>query len=291
MDRGRTRDRTTRRRWRASSPASTSPTSSPRATPALNPFDPATDPTSEFQPERFAVRLRVRVIAHPVDPADTVNNEAVRQKQVDVYPATESVVRDDLGVPFTEGTDGIAVQDAIHAATGARGRYAGGAGSPSYHDLDGDGTDELLLPTTDGVIHAFTDVATGEELPGWPVTVDRLPSLQRHVGRRRRDPRGQRLHPRRGHRRRPHRGAARDAGRRRPRRRRGPRGGHRRPRGTPARVGAHRPAPAGVPDVGRPNPVPGTQLRGPRTGGRRRRHVRRLRQPAGPGHAGRRRAR
>jgi hypothetical protein len=148
---------------------------------SLNPFDPATDPTSEFQPERHAVRLRVRVIAHPVDPADTVNNEAVRQKQVDVYPAGEAFVRDDLGMPFTEGTDGIGTQDAVNAATGALGRYSGGAGSPSFHDLDGDGVDELLLPTSDGVVHAYTDVATGEELPGWPVLVGQLPSLARHT--------------------------------------------------------------------------------------------------------------
>lgn len=146
-----------------------------------NPFDPATDPTSEFQPERFAIRVRVRVIAHPVDPNDTVNNEAVRQKQIDVYPATEAFLRDDLGVPFAHGTDGIAEQDAWNARSGAIGRYSGGAGSPSYHDLDGDGVDELLLPTSDGVVHAYTDVAAGEELPGWPVHVGQLPNLTRHT--------------------------------------------------------------------------------------------------------------
>jgi hypothetical protein len=114
-----------------------------------NPFDPATDPTSEFQPERYAIRLRLRVIADPVNPADTINNEAVMQKQIDVYPAAETVIRDDLGVA---------------------GKVADGSGSPSFHDLNGDGVDELLVYSGDGLIHAYTDVSSGAELPGWPVT-------------------------------------------------------------------------------------------------------------------------
>ena len=149
------------------------------------PWTAGEDPTSEFQPERYAVRLRLRVIAHPVDPADDVNNEAVHQKQIDVYPATEDAVRDDLGVPIARDASGavddpgIGITDRLN--TGALGRYAGGAGSPSYHDLNGDGVDEVLLATSDGVIHAFTNVKTGEELPGWPVHVGQLPSVARHM--------------------------------------------------------------------------------------------------------------
>jgi hypothetical protein len=113
-----------------------------------NPFDPATDPTSEFQPERYAIRLRLRVIADPVNPADTINNEAVMQKQIDVYPASETVIRHDLGV---------------------NGKIADGSGSPSFHDLNGDGVDELLVFGGDGLIHAYRDVSSGAELQGWPV--------------------------------------------------------------------------------------------------------------------------
>jgi hypothetical protein len=36
--------------------------------------------------------LRLRVIADPTNPADTINNEAVTQKQIDVYPASETVI-------------------------------------------------------------------------------------------------------------------------------------------------------------------------------------------------------
>ncbi|MGH2739744.1 MAG: S8 family serine peptidase [Actinomycetota bacterium] len=122
-----------------------------------SPFTPDSDPTSEFQPERFAIRLRLRVIAHPENSKDTVNNEAIVQKQVDVYPAQESLIRNDLGV---------------------RGQAAGGGGAPSFHDLNGDGVDELLLPTEDGAIHAFTDVTKGTELPGWPVYTNPYPGIR-----------------------------------------------------------------------------------------------------------------
>ncbi|MGH3345306.1 MAG: hypothetical protein ACRDPK_21060 [Carbonactinosporaceae bacterium] len=138
---------------------------------APNPFDRVTDPTSEEQPERHAIRLRVRVVAHPAvnsdgDPAndDRVNNEAVRQKQIDVYRSDEQAIVDGLGVG---------------------GRTAGGAGSPSFHDVNGDGVDELLLPTSDGLVHAYTavrSVSHSAELPGWPVRTDRYAGVADHLG-------------------------------------------------------------------------------------------------------------
>lgn len=44
---------------------------------------------------------------------------------------------------------------------------AGGEGSPVFADLDGDGKDELVVPTSNGLIHAFR--ADGSELRHWPV--------------------------------------------------------------------------------------------------------------------------
>lgn len=121
-----------------------------------DPFEAEGDPTGPGIPERWAARIRLRVIAHPANPADTVNNEAVQQKPVDAYPAAEAFLLSGLG---------------------NGGRDCGGAGSPSFHDIDGDGRDELLLPTDDGLIHAFTDVATRTELPGWPVRTFPLPTI------------------------------------------------------------------------------------------------------------------
>jgi hypothetical protein len=49
----------------------------------------------------------------------------------------------------------------------------GGASSPLLVDLDGDNRNELVLATSDGLIHAWR--ANGSELPGWPVHTRRLP--------------------------------------------------------------------------------------------------------------------
>ena len=48
-----------------------------------------------------------------------------------------------------------------------------GASSPLLIDLNGDNRNELVVATSDGVIHAFR--RNGSELPGWPVHTQRLP--------------------------------------------------------------------------------------------------------------------
>ena len=48
-----------------------------------------------------------------------------------------------------------------------------GASSPVLVDLDGDNRNELVVATSDGVIHAYRP--DGTELPGWPVHTDPLP--------------------------------------------------------------------------------------------------------------------
>ncbi|MDI3260851.1 MAG: S8 family serine peptidase [Sinobacteraceae bacterium] len=134
------------------------PVAAVAAAQAMNGYPFVIDPTSPFKPEQYAVRLRLRVIAHPANAKDTVNNEAVFQKQVDVYPAAESVIRADLGRDHARG---------------------GGSPSPSFHDVDGDGRDELIVASDDGLVHAYTDVASGAELPGWPVHTLPLVSIPR----------------------------------------------------------------------------------------------------------------
>jgi len=121
-----------------------------------DPFSLEGDPTGIYAPDRYAVRIRLRVKAHPANEADDANNEAVQQKVVDVYPATESLLRLHLG---------------------REGAPCGGFASPSLHDLDGDGADELLLPTDDGLLHAYVNLESGEELPGWPAATLPLPCI------------------------------------------------------------------------------------------------------------------
>jgi Subtilase family len=48
-----------------------------------------------------------------------------------------------------------------------------GASSPLLIDLDGDNRNEVVVATSDGIVHALR--ADGSELPGWPVHTDSLP--------------------------------------------------------------------------------------------------------------------
>jgi hypothetical protein len=53
-----------------------------------------------------------------------------------------------------------------------------GATSPRLADLDGDGVDDLLLATSDGIVHAYRGGKRfgRYELPGWPVHTSSLPT-------------------------------------------------------------------------------------------------------------------
>ncbi|MGQ0537186.1 MAG: S8 family serine peptidase [Methanobacteriota archaeon] len=53
-----------------------------------------------------------------------------------------------------------------------------GESSADLVDLDGDGADEIVVPTSAGILHAFR--SDGSEAPGFPVTTDPLPGL--HAG-------------------------------------------------------------------------------------------------------------
>jgi len=64
-------------------------------------------------------------------------------------------------------------RDADLLAAFPRHMTSDGDSSPLLVDLDGDNRNELVIPTSDGEVHAFR--ADGTELPGWPVKTDRLP--------------------------------------------------------------------------------------------------------------------
>ncbi|HYI62061.1 MAG TPA: DUF4214 domain-containing protein [Acidimicrobiales bacterium] len=103
---------------------------------------PPVDPNDRDRPdeERFSVRLRVVVTAHG-GPGDGLEGEM--QKQVFVHHDPDLVE----GYPAR-----------IEGA---------GAPSPSFTDVDGDGTTELVLGTDDGDVHAWRP--DGTELAGFPL--------------------------------------------------------------------------------------------------------------------------
>jgi hypothetical protein len=100
------------------------------------------EPTDQNRPdeERFSVRIRVVVTAHG-GTGDGLVGEM--QKQVFVHDDP------DLLAGFPLRVDGA------------------GTASPLFVDVDGNGTDEMLLGTDDGVVHAYR--ADLSELPGFPV--------------------------------------------------------------------------------------------------------------------------
>jgi len=54
----------------------------------------------------------------------------------------------------------------------------GGEAPIRYADINGDNTEELIVPTEDGLVHAFEP--NGSELPGWPVHTQLEKSAQGH---------------------------------------------------------------------------------------------------------------
>ncbi len=96
--------------------------------------------------ERFSVRLRVVVTAHG-GPGDGLTGEM--QKQVFVHHDP------DLVEGYPARIDGV------------------GAASPSFTDVDGDGTTELVVGTDDGDVHAYRH--DGGELPGFPIRTQLSP--------------------------------------------------------------------------------------------------------------------
>lgn len=55
---------------------------------------------------------------------------------------------------------------------------AGGEAPLRYADVDGDGVQELVLPTMDGYVHAYRKA--GGELAGWPVRTQLMHQVERH---------------------------------------------------------------------------------------------------------------
>lgn len=102
---------------------------------------PAT-PENHRDPERFAFRVRARVV-------DVYGNKGEFQKQFSIHDDPDLLP----GFPKRLGVSGEV--------------------SPGFADLDGDGRDEMIIGDTAGLLHAYRP--DGSEATGWPVAIDPMP--------------------------------------------------------------------------------------------------------------------
>ena len=104
-------------------------------------------------PEDFTVTIRIRVLANPIGGGTPVPGEM--RKAFAVHTDPDLVTN----FPLYVGPSGEA--------------------SPRIIDMNGDGKDEIIYADADGIVHAYTiaDDGTVGELPGWPVTLNLLDSM------------------------------------------------------------------------------------------------------------------
>jgi hypothetical protein len=102
----------------------------------------ATDADGRGDPDRFTFTVRVRVV-------DTLGNRAEDRRTLFLHRDPDLVGGQPLRLP------------------------SDGAASPVLADLDGDGVDDLILATGEGVVHAYRGLS-GDEVPGWPQHTDPL---------------------------------------------------------------------------------------------------------------------
>ena len=116
--------------------------------PAVDPLTGRGDHENRQIPDKFGVILRVTAVAldgagAPVTKPGGGVLQGVATKNLNVHHDPSLL-------------------DAFPIALGGD-----GAAPPRFADLDDDGADELVVATSDGVVHAYR--ADGSELPGWPV--------------------------------------------------------------------------------------------------------------------------
>ena len=107
---------------------------------------PAVTASGDPDPDRFSFTVRLRA----TDDRALVGED----RRVFALHRDPDLVE---GFPITLGSDGVS--------------------APATADLDGDGREEIVIGTSNGLVHAYR--VDGSELPGWPVATD---PLELHLG-------------------------------------------------------------------------------------------------------------
>ena len=133
----------------------------------------ATGPVTSFGTiDLNQVRSELASFTVPADPGGPVFSPTSRNPYQDQFAVRLTVTDQSPGtrVPGVDRRVFTAIPGGQNLRPGYPKRLAtGGEAQPRYADLNGDGVPELILPTEDGVIHAYEP--DGSELPGhraWP---------------------------------------------------------------------------------------------------------------------------
>ncbi|MDX6667075.1 MAG: hypothetical protein QOK04_455, partial [Solirubrobacteraceae bacterium] len=127
--------------------------------------------------------IRAALATHVVtpDPAGPVFSATSRNPYQDQFAVRVTVTQSGVPTPGVDRKVLTALPDGQNLRPGFPKRLGTGGEAPlRYHDLNGDGVQELVLPTEDGKIHAYEP--NGSELPGWPVTTQVHYSAADHGG-------------------------------------------------------------------------------------------------------------
>jgi hypothetical protein len=127
-----------------------------------------------------AVRTAIATYEPPIDPGGPTFSAVSRNPLKDQF--TVRVVVEGQGIA-TPGVDRRVLASAEDPSLrpGFPKRLGTGGEAPiRYADLNGDGVQELIVPTEDGTVHAYEP--DGSELPGWPVHTQIQKQAAGHLG-------------------------------------------------------------------------------------------------------------
>jgi hypothetical protein len=114
-----------------------------------------------------AVRAAVASYTPPADPGGPSFSAVSQNPFKNEFTVRLVVTNPDIPTPGVDRRVFTSARDTTLRSGFPKRLGTGGEAPIRYADLDGDNTQELVVPTEDGTIHAYEP--DGSELPGWPV--------------------------------------------------------------------------------------------------------------------------
>jgi subtilase family protein/hemolysin type calcium-binding protein len=126
------------------------------------------------------VRAAIASYTPPVDPGGPVFSAASRNPLKGEFTVRVLVRGEGVATPGIDRRVLTSAEDPTLRPGFPKRLGSGGEAPIRYADLNGDGTQELIVPTEDGTVHAYEP--KGGELSGWPVQTTTQLQAQGHMG-------------------------------------------------------------------------------------------------------------